>query len=123
MGRPVTAFQIVTSEPDREAEFYASLLGWSIDRDNALGHRRVSTGSSEGIAGGIWPAPPEAGSFVQLFVEVDDVGATVERAEELGARVIIPPQHTPEGDEMAVIHDPAGIPLALIRPGGSGDDD
>ena len=27
------------------------------------------------VGGGIWPAPPKAPSFVQLFIEVEDVAA------------------------------------------------
>ncbi len=58
--------------------------------------------------------PPEGYSFVQLFVEVDDVGMHVEKATRLGGKTVIPPQKLPGGDEMAVIHDPEGIPAALF---------
>jgi len=65
-----------------------------------MGYRRIDTGSPVGIQGGIWPAPPQAPNFVQLFVAVDDVRASVTRAEGLGARVVIPPTTLPEGDTM-----------------------
>jgi predicted enzyme related to lactoylglutathione lyase len=115
MGQPVVAWQIVTRKPDELQAFYQSLFGWEVSVNNALGYRMVDTGSERGIDGGIWPAPPEAHDFVQLFVEVDDVAASVKRVSELGGKVIIPPQQLPDGDVMAVVHDPAGIAFGLKR--------
>lgn len=116
MGRPVTQFQMITNEPDVAADFYVNLFDWKINADNPLNYRVIETGSEAGIGGGIWPAPPEAHSFVQLFVEVDDVPGYVARATDMGAKVVVPHQVMPEGDEMAVIHDPVGIPVALYKP-------
>jgi predicted enzyme related to lactoylglutathione lyase len=116
MSNPVTRFQIVSKEPDQTALFYSALFGWTIDANNPLGYRQINTGSPEGIQGGIWPAPPQAQNLVQMFVKVQDVKASVARAEELGAKVIIPPTMLPEGDEMAVMVDPQGMSFAIWRP-------
>ncbi len=115
MGQPVTHFQIVTANPDGAAEFYSSLFGWTVDADNALGYRMFDTGSEEGITGGVWPAPPGAPAFVQLFIRVEDLDTEVKRAESLGATTIIPPQELPDGDAMAVMRDPDGATFALTR--------
>ena len=109
MGCPVTQFQIVAKDPDKVTEFYSKLFGWTIDTDNAMGYRVVNTGSESGIQGGIWPSPPEGHALVQLFIEVENVKATIEQATQLGAKVIIPPQTLPDGDEMALVLDPEGI--------------
>ena len=115
MANPVMQFQIISKKPDETARFYADLFGWSIDADNPMGYRRIDTGSAEGIQGGIWPAPPQAPNFVQLFMAVADVKASVRKAEELGAKLLIPPTLLPEGDEMAVMHDPSGMSFAVWR--------
>ena len=115
MANPVLQFQIVSKVPEETARFYSELFAWKIDADNAMGYRRIDTGSAEGIQGGIWPAPPQAPVFVQLFVGVEDVRASVASAERLGARVVIPPTVLPEGDEMAVLHDPQGMSFAVWR--------
>jgi predicted enzyme related to lactoylglutathione lyase len=52
---------------------------------------------------------------VQLLVEVDDVSRHVQEATALGARVIVAPQKLPDGDEMAILHDPEGIPFGICR--------
>lgn len=115
MGNPVTQFQIISKTPEETARFYAALFDWKIDADNPMGYRRIDTGSPKGIQGGIWPAPPQAPTFVQLFVTVADVKQAVARAIELGAKVIIPPTQLPEGEEMAVLHDPQGMSFAVWR--------
>jgi len=115
MNHPVMQFQIISKSPEETARFYSSLFGWKIDADNPMGYRRIDTGSPEGIHGGIWPAPPQAPNFVQLFMAVADVPASVASAVELGAKVLIPPTKLPEGDEMAVLHDPQGMSFAVWR--------
>jgi predicted enzyme related to lactoylglutathione lyase len=115
MANPVTQFQILSKTPDETARFFSSLFGWKIDADNPMGYRRIDTGSQEGIQGGIWPAPPQSPDFVQLFVGVDDVKALAQKAESLGAKLLIPPTTLPEGVEMAVLHDPQGMSFAIWR--------
>ena len=115
MGNPVMQFQILSKAPEETAAFYSSLFGWSIDANNPMGYRQIDTGSKAGIQGGIWPAPPQAPNFVQLFMAVEDVKASVGKAESLGAKVLIPATMLPEGDEMAVLHDPQGMTFAVWR--------
>lgn len=51
----------------------------------------------------------------QLFSELDDVSIAAKRVVELGGKVIVPPQKLPDGDEMAILQDPAGITFGLKR--------
>jgi predicted enzyme related to lactoylglutathione lyase len=115
MGRPVTQFQIISTSPEETARFYSSLFGWVVNSDNPLGYREIKTDSVNGIQGGIWPAPPQASNFVQLFTAVDDVQACVQRAQELGAQLIIPPTALPDGGELAVMHDPQGMSFGVMK--------
>lgn len=115
MGNPVIQFQILSQTPDEIARFYSTLFGWSVNDDNPLGYREISTGSSHGIQGGIWPAPPQASTFVQLFMAVDDVKTCVKNAKDLGAKLIIPPTVLPSGEELAVMHDPQGMAFGIMK--------
>ena len=115
MGQPVTHWQVLARNPERAAQFYRALFGWNVDAGNAMGYRIVNTGAPTGIDGGIWPAPPEAQAMVTLYVEVDDVAQHYKKAVELGAKVAVPRQVLPDGDEMAVVIDPEGIPFGLMR--------
>ena len=115
MGSPVTHWQIVSTQPELTAKFYGKLFNWKITAANALGYRVVETLNPKGIPGGIWPAPQGATSLVQLFVEVADVESYVRQATELGAKVIVPTSTLPDGDTMAVLLDPAGLPFGIVQ--------
>lgn len=115
MGCPVIEWQMVAQDPERAATFYTGLFGWRIDANNALGYRRVDTGSRGGIDGGIWPSPPEGHNLVQLFVAVESVADYAKKAEGLGARTIVAPQRLPDGDELAIMVDPLGMPFGLMK--------
>jgi len=117
MPNPVMRWQIVSPQVERLSEFYSTLFGWEIRRDNRLHYAMVDPGTEIGIPGGIWPAPPEAPSFAQLFIEVDDCAAYVARANELGGATLIPPQALPDGDVLAILRDPAGVTFGVYQGG------
>jgi predicted enzyme related to lactoylglutathione lyase/transcriptional regulator with XRE-family HTH domain len=106
------SWQIISPDPDATTKFYCQLFDWQISRDNALGYRDVPTGEG-GIDGGVWPSPPQERPFAQLFIEVADVEEHVKRASGLGAKVLVPPSSLPDGDVMAVLLDPVGLPFAV----------
>lgn len=120
MDNPVTHWQILTKRPQELEKFYESLFGWKFSADNPLGYRIVDRASSDGIGGGIWPiSQTEGNSKVQLFIRVNDVEGSVKAAETLGAKIIIPLQMLPQGDLMAVMTDPDGIPFTMFKSSGS----
>ena len=45
-------WQIVAKDPEALTRFYASMFGWTITTNNALGYREVDTRSPRGINGG-----------------------------------------------------------------------
>jgi uncharacterized protein len=115
MGNPVVQFQILSTAPDETAQFYSELFGWNIGAADSIGYRRIDTASNTGIQGGIWPADSPAPNLVQLFIAVDDLNSSVEKAHSLGARLLVAPTQLPQGDSMAVLLDPSGMPFGLYR--------
>ena len=63
---------------------------------------------------GVWPSLPsrapraDGSSPVVIFVHVEDVDQTVERAIATGAKVLVPLQNQFWGDRIGWIMDPAG---------------
>ena len=114
MGAPVVMWQILSSRPDDVSKFYETVFGWSSKRDNALGYRQVNTGSTKGIHGGVWPAPDGAPTFIQLFIEVGDMDATIDAIVKGGGSILVPKSALPEGDTMAVVKDPFGLSVGLV---------
>jgi predicted enzyme related to lactoylglutathione lyase len=116
MGNPVTQWQVITHDPGKHSDFYATVFGWKVNADNPLGYRMVDPDSAKGIPGGFWPAPPESPAFIQLFIEVTDIQETVRLIIANGGTVLIPPQTIPQGEQMAILRDPMGISFGLVMP-------
>jgi predicted enzyme related to lactoylglutathione lyase len=119
MSAPVIEWQILATDPKAVADFYGQLFNWVVDAENPLGYRRISSGGSSGVSGGIWPAPQTDRNFVQLFIAVEDVAKHHDQAQHLGAKSIVPPQMLPDGDELAIMLDPFGMAFGIIRKGAS----
>ena len=118
MPNPVVKWQIVASEAGSVAAFYKKLFDWTVDASNALGYRELRSGEARGIDGGVWPSPAPGHATVQLFVEVADVAAQLNRAVGLGAKVLVPRTVLPDGDVMALLVDPAGLSFGIVQQAG-----
>lgn len=121
MPNPIVRWQIVSPDPEKTARFYAELFGWDRSQENGLGYRELRTGlASPGpVDGGVWPSSaPGQPPFAQLFVAVEDIDLCLARAEQLGARLLVPKSTLPDGDTMAVLLDPLGLAFGVctLRP-------
>jgi predicted enzyme related to lactoylglutathione lyase len=85
----------------------SGVVSFVVRAERALPRRPLATVDT-GVPGALYTAisPLQGGSdLVTLFVAVDDVHSAVNRARELGGRVIQEPQHVP-GVAFALIADP-----------------
>ncbi|HEX3593297.1 MAG TPA: VOC family protein [Pseudonocardiaceae bacterium] len=115
MGQPVAFFEVVSPDHERAQKFYAELFNWQVAADPAMGgYGLVDTGTGENaVGGGIGPGEPgEAG--VKIYVRVDDLGAYLKRAEELGGTRLVAPMDLPgDAGRIAVFRDPDGNQVGL----------
>ncbi len=86
MAAPVNYFEIGTPHPEEAQRFYGGLFGWTIGDPSPVGYRMVNRD-----AGGLWDTTGLGGaSWAVFYVQVDDVAATIAKAEVLGATVLMP---------------------------------
>ena len=97
MGNPVVHFEIGVKDANAANKFYGQLFGWKIDANNPMSYGIVDTDSGgEGVGGGIMKPPEGAGTYTTFYVNVEDLQATLDQAEKLGAKTIMPPMEVPE---------------------------
>jgi predicted enzyme related to lactoylglutathione lyase len=115
MGDPVVYFEILGQDGARLRQFYASLFGWEISPVATSGgaYQRIAA-QDDGIQGGLG-AFPGAPGHVTFYVRTDDLIGAVTKATALGARTIMPPTTVAEGVESALIADPEGHVIGLIK--------
>lgn len=115
MTRPVVAFQIRGTDPQRLAEFYRELFGWDITGPNPMGILSIPAGIGgpvEGIGGHILAAQSPG---VSIFVQVLDLVETLRKAEAMGGRATVQPFDVPGGPTIAQMADPEGNLVGLVK--------
>jgi predicted enzyme related to lactoylglutathione lyase len=104
---PVIHTEIRSEDPDATREFFASLFGWKVASEGGFpGYTFIDTGTEDGPAVAISPRQG-AEDEVLLFVAVENVAATLKRAEELGGTIVQPVQEVP-GVSFGVFADAQG---------------
>jgi predicted enzyme related to lactoylglutathione lyase len=98
--------EIRSADPDATRAFFAELFGWTYSDGAFPGYSFVETGVEGAIPTAIGPLQGGADS-VLFFVGVQDVEATLKRAEELGGKTIQPTQTVP-GVSFGVFADAQG---------------
>ena len=111
----VIQFEITGPHGGALQHFYAHLFDWPIQQTGTAGYGRVppAAGSIPGAIGPSWDGGP---GQLTVYVEVDDLDATLARAVELGGRLVGAPVAKPEANlRFAFVADPAGHVIALAQ--------
>jgi predicted enzyme related to lactoylglutathione lyase len=112
MANNIDYFEIGTADPSASRAFYGGLFGWPIGAPS----EPSQYASVDNDSGGLWDTSGTGGeNWAIFYVHVEDVKATIARAEELGAKVAVP--YVGEGDiEFAHLVDPLGNRFGVYRP-------
>jgi predicted enzyme related to lactoylglutathione lyase len=106
MAHPVIHAEIRSRDPDATRAFFAELFGWTYADGAFPGYTFVNPGVEGALPTAIGPLQGGADS-VLFFVGVEDVDATLARAEQLGGKTIQPTQNVP-GVTFGVFADAQG---------------
>ncbi len=123
-GRPIW-YELMTPDVRSVAPFYSAVLGWNIpDAGTKMANGseyRMIDAADGGAAGGVLTLTREMQSggarpgWLPYFA-VDDVDAAVAKATKHDAPPLMPPQTLPDVGRIAMIADPQGAPLYLMKP-------
>ncbi len=116
MANPFVHVELQTRDVAKAKQFYTSLFGWKLSDMPMPGgggsYTLIDVG--EGTGGGMYQnSDPHAAPQWLAYVSVDDVGASTQRARELGATVLSDVMQVGDFGKMSVLQDPAGATFAL----------
>ncbi len=109
--------ELMTNDAEAAKRFYAQVFGWQYTEFPMEGMSYSVIKANGQEIGGIMPVPPQAAGTPPhwgVYVTVDDVDASVKKAEELGAAVMVPPTDIPDVGRFCVFRDPQGAVLSMI---------
>ena len=109
--------ELHTPDTAQAKNFYTQLFPWVAKDDPKGGYAEFQLHGRS--IGGMMAIPPERREHMppcwMLYAMVEDCDDALQRATKLGASVIVPPQDIPDVGRFAVITDPTGASIALIR--------
>jgi uncharacterized protein len=122
MGQPVVHFEVIGKDGEKLRNYYSELFGWDFGdpigpTNYAVTARDGNTNADgAGIGGGVGTGPEGYPGHVTFYVEVDDVGAALEKAESLGGTRIMGPDTMSEPPiTIALFSDPEGHVIGLVK--------
>ncbi len=120
MKNTVVWMQLATSDPQKAKAFYSKLFQWTLIPKEKKGEREktyieIDAGGPD--FAGIHQSEKGAGSHWVPFVSVDDIHESTEKAENLGAQILVPATLL-EDEEcyFSVFIDPTGAILGMNAP-------
>jgi len=109
---PVVHFEIGCPNTEEASAFYQKTFNW--DFTKAQHSTKINTQSTEGIQGHMTTLGHEPHNYVNLYISVDDINATLEAIVANGGQKHIGPIPLPDGHQFAWFKDVAGNMLGLI---------
>jgi uncharacterized protein len=110
--------ELGTNDTQKAGEFYSEVFGWTRDTQNFGPMEYTMFKNGDRSAGGMYKITPEMGPMPPnwlVYFAVDDCDAKVQKATELGANVMMPPDDIPGVGRFAVLADPQGAAFAVIK--------
>ncbi|HEY8592587.1 MAG TPA: VOC family protein [Sphingomicrobium sp.] len=117
-------YELLTSDHARAKAFYDAAAGWDIEPQPAgpMDYRMIR--AEDGNVGGVMQIGDDMRAHGARptwlgYIGVDDVDATVSKAEAAGGKVLMPAFDIEEVGRLAMLADPFGAPFYVMR--GSSD--
>jgi uncharacterized protein len=114
VGHAVVHFEAGAADDATLVQFYGQLFGWELRAVSGGGYTAIDTRGGGGINGAI-RGNLNGGPWPTLFIDTDDVRATLDRANSLGATIVVPVTDLGEALTAAVFGDPDGLLIGLVQ--------
>jgi predicted enzyme related to lactoylglutathione lyase len=114
----VAWFEIGTARPDEARRFYGELFDWTFgDGDGAdRPYYEVTAPGAERPSGGVYDSKGGFPDYATFYIVVEDVAATLAKAEALGGTVLVPATTSPNGLIFAQLRDHSGNRFGVFTP-------
>jgi predicted enzyme related to lactoylglutathione lyase len=122
MGQPVVHFEVVGKDVEKLRGFYSELAGWDFDtvpggptEYSTVAREKNLNSEGVGIGGGVGAGPEGYDGHVTFYIEVPDVGASLDQVEKLGGTRMMGPDTPMEGLTIGLFNDPEGHVVGLVQ--------
>ena len=112
----VVHIEIPSADPKTNARFYGEAFGWKVDNSAMFDYWQFLPAAGPG--GGFPGFNAEMGiktGEVLIYIDTDDIEASLAKIESLGGKTLMPKQEIPGMGWFAFFADPTGNKVALYK--------
>ncbi len=119
--------EIATTDKVKCLSFYENVFGWNFKRSensaggNEMEYLEFSSSGGDYPDGALYEMAPEMfgddplpPAHLALYVSVDDIDASLEKAVSLGGNVVFGPYDIPGTGRFGIVSDPTGAHISMI---------
>ncbi|MFA5786229.1 MAG: VOC family protein [Actinomycetota bacterium] len=112
MAHPIIHWEIGGPDLGKLKLFYSELFGWTMTPGGP--NYMLVQGEQGSVGGGLMQSPEGVPAYVTVYVQVDDLDASLARAAELGGKVLMGPMPIPGVGAMAMFQDVQGNAVGMM---------
>jgi len=110
----IVHIEFSAKDPKEMEKYYADLFGWKTDLMEDMDY--ITFDGGDGPGGGF----PKVGENIEVgsvlvYISTDDVDTTLEKAEELGGRILVTKTEIPKTGWFGIFSDPTGNVVGLFQ--------
>lgn len=116
-NHPIVHIELSARDREAAGKFYSTVFGWKVEQIPEMDYATFATGESKDLVGGGFnPITPEnpAGT-VLVYINADDIDATLAAITANGGKILAPQQEIPTVGWFALFADPTGNKMALFK--------
>lgn len=110
--------ELLTTDTEKAEAFFSQVFGYSTEHQQMGPTEYILFKVGDKEAAGMMQIAPEWGEVPphwMVYFVVDDCDAMVDKATQMGAHVLVPPQDIPEVGRFATLTDPQGASFSIIQ--------
>ncbi len=115
MQHQVGWFEVMGENGERLQSIYSKLFGWKIDASNPMKYGMVEAVNGQGIPGGVGQLGDQPWPKVTFYVSTESVNASLEQAEKLGGKALMPRTALPGGPVIGIFTDLDENAIGLVE--------
>jgi len=113
-NHPIVHIEFATTNREASGKFYSELFGWDIQQYPEINYAMFA--AEGGPGGGFTTIDGQMTNTgdINVYVQTDDIDATLARANELGATTLVGKTEIPGQGHFAFFRDPSGTRVGLF---------
>ncbi len=115
MANHIVHFEFMCNDVAKAKEFYGKVFEWGFeDTTEPMPYTMIRTGQAP--EGGMMAKPPDAPCpSLNVYFEVNDVSATLDKVTQAGGKVVVPKTDMPGIGSFGFFSDPDGVVVAVFQ--------